>query len=88
MYISDDGSKDAYLRTFEKMGWMSLPFEQQATKLQLKKMFGINGIPHLHVVSAHDGRAVEEDASDLIQPDNCVEIYSGWLKKLVASSCE
>lgn len=48
-------------------------------------MLGINGIPHLHVVEAQSGKTVAEDASDSIHPDNFVEIYTGWLKSLVAS---
>lgn len=47
-------------------------------------MFGINGIPHLHVVEAHTGETLAEDASDQIQPETFVEVYSGWLKRLVA----
>jgi len=69
VFISDDGSKEAFLRNYQDMSWLALPYEQQETKLQLKKMFGINGIPHLHVVSAHNGQPIEFDASDLIQPN-------------------
>lgn len=84
VYISDDGSKEAFNRTYDTMGWLATPFEKQDAKLQLKKMFGINGIPHLHVVEAHTGQTLAEDASDQIQPETFVEVYSGWLKRLVA----
>ncbi len=84
VYISDDGSKEAFLRTYATMGWLALPYEHQDAKLQLKKMLGINGIPHLHVVAAHSGQTIAEDASDMVHPDNYVEVYSGWLKTLVA----
>jgi hypothetical protein len=47
-------------------------------------MLGINGIPHLHVVAAHSGQTIAEDASDMVHPDNYVEVYSSWLKTLVA----
>jgi hypothetical protein len=65
------------------MSWFAVPYENQETKLQLKKMLGINGIPHLHVVEAHSGKTIAEDASDQIHPDNYQEVYSGWLKSLV-----
>lgn len=66
VFISDDCSKEAFQRNYSSMTWMALPYEQQDTKLKLKKMFGINGIPHLHVVSAQNGHTLLEDASDLI----------------------
>lgn len=33
VYISDDGSKEAFDRTYETMGWLALPYELQENKL-------------------------------------------------------
>ena len=34
------------------MPWLALPYEFEEIKIELKRKFGINGIPHFIVLSA------------------------------------
>ena len=63
------------------MPWFALPYDQVDIKMSLKKLCGINGIPHLMICSVKEGTILQEDASELLQEDP-EKLYEYWLKKL------
>ena len=63
------------------MPWSALHFDKTEIKMNLKKLAGINGIPHLLILDAKKGEVIEEDASDLIN-DEPQELYKVWLHRL------
>ena len=81
VFISDDGDQDAFGRNFNLMPWAALQFDKTEIKMNLKKIAGINGIPHLLILAAYNGEVIEEDASDLIN-DEPQELYKKWLHRL------
>ena len=69
VFVSDDGNFNAFMKNFALMPWFALPYQKEDIKLDLKKLCGINGIPHLMILSGIDGSILVEDASKEILGD-------------------
>ena len=59
--ISDDKASKAYEQHFADMPWAALPFHDHGRKEEIKKLFGVNGIPALVVLSFPDCLVITDD---------------------------
>ena len=75
--ISDDRSQQAYERHLADMPWAALPFHESGRRDEIKKLFGINGIPALVVLSYPDCLVITDDGvSDVYKRGS--EAWAGW----------
>lgn len=65
IFISSDRDENSFKEYFSKMPWLSIPFADLETKKSLKKLFNVNGIPHLVVLDAK-GKVSTEEGVDLV----------------------
>ena len=59
--ISDDKTHKAYEAHFAQMPWVALPFQETQRKDEIKKLFGVNGIPALVVLGYPDCLVITDD---------------------------
>ncbi|KAK9155715.1 hypothetical protein Sjap_003195 [Stephania japonica] len=64
IFISIDRDKSGYLKCFQSMPWVALPFEDETTK-SLLKYFNIQGIPTLIIIGP-DGKTVTREGRNLV----------------------
>ena len=83
VFISDDGNEEAFERNFKIMpDFFALPYRDRERKMELKKTIGINGIPHLWVLSAKSGHTIYPDGGDQLAGELPRELYQKWLLHL------
>ena len=75
--ISDDKTIKAYEAHVATMPWLALPFQERQRKDDMKKLFGVNGIPALVVLGYPDCLVVTEDgAGDIFKRGN--DAWTDW----------
>ena len=75
--ISDDRSQQAYEQHFAAMPWAALPYPERERKDEIKKLFGINGIPALVILSYPDCLVITDDGvGDLYKRG--ADLWADW----------
>ena len=57
----------------------ALPYNDQERKMEMKKAIGINGIPHLWILSGQTGYTLYTDGGDQLAGELPRELYQKWL---------
>lgn len=68
IFASSDRDEASFKEYFAEMPWLSLKYEDRATKEKLSKLFGVNGIPSLHILE-HDGTVINNSGRGAVGGD-------------------
>ena len=78
LFVSLDGSHDAFLRNFKDMKWLGVSMNEDQRISALKQKFGVNGVPTL-VITKPNGDLISYDGRKDIQDG--AEALNSWEKK-------
>merc|ERR1711998_772481 len=68
IFASSDRDEDSFSEYFAEMPWLALKYEDRATKEKLSKIFGVSGIPSLHILE-HDGTIINNSGRGAVGGD-------------------
>ena len=78
LFVSLDGSHDAFLRNFKEMPWLGVSMNEDQRISALKQKFGVNGVPTL-VITKPNGDLISYDGRKDIQDG--AEALNSWENK-------
>jgi len=68
IFASSDRDEAAFKEYFGEMPWLALKYEDREAKEKLSKLFGVNGIPSLHILE-HDGTVINNSGRGAVGGD-------------------
>merc|ERR1712054_438476 len=68
IFASSDRDEGAFKEYFGEMPWLALPYSERDAKEKLSKIFGVSGIPSLHIVE-HDGTVINNSGRSAVGAD-------------------
>ena len=80
LFVSLDGSHDAFLRNFKEMKWLGVSMNEDQRISALKQKFGVNGVPTL-VITKPNGDLISYDGRTDIQ-EGADNALAAWDKKV------
>jgi thiol-disulfide isomerase/thioredoxin len=64
--VSTDRDPESFDEYFAKMPWLALPYDRRELATDLNRLYEVNGIPTLVLVSPKDGAVVTADGTDAV----------------------
>merc|ERR1711988_658254 len=68
IFVSSDRDEHSFKEYFGEMPWLALPYSDRAAKEKLSKIFGVEGIPSLHIIE-HDGSVINNNGRSAVGGD-------------------
>jgi len=68
IFASSDRDEASFKEYHAEMPWLALPYADRKAKEALSKVFGVNGIPSLHIVE-HDGTVINNSGRGAVGGD-------------------
>jgi len=68
IFASSDRDEASFKEYFNDMPWLALKYEDREAKDKLSKVFGVNGIPSLHIIE-HDGTVINNSGRGAVGGD-------------------
>jgi len=68
IFASSDRDEASFKEYFGEMPWLALKYEDRQAKEKLSKIFGVNGIPSLHIIE-HDGTVINNSGRGAVGGD-------------------
>jgi len=68
IFASSDRDEASFKEYFGEMPWLALKYEDREAKEKLSKVFGVNGIPSLHILE-HDGTIINNSGRGAVGGD-------------------
>merc|ERR1712159_739902 len=68
IFASSDRDEASFNEYFGEMPWLALKYEDRELKEKLSKIFGVNGIPSLHIIE-HDGTVINNSGRGAVGGD-------------------
>lgn len=61
VYVSGDKNPDQFNEYYSHMPWLAFPFRDERIKSIIAK-FPVKGVPRLYILSAKDGKVIDNNA--------------------------
>jgi len=68
IFASSDRDESSFKEYFAEMPWLALPYADRERKEKLSKVFGVSGIPSLHIIE-HDGAVINNSGRGAVGGD-------------------
>ena len=77
VFVSIDGSMEAFKRNFADMPWLAINFDDEAQVNNIKQRYGVNGIPCLVIVDPTTQALITYDGrKDIVKdPSSCMAAW-------------
>uniref|UniRef100_A0A2K1YPP0 protein-disulfide reductase n=1 Tax=Populus trichocarpa TaxID=3694 RepID=A0A2K1YPP0_POPTR len=67
VFISSDGDDESFNTYFSEMPWLAIPFSDTETRLRLKEVFEVRGIPHLVIFDTNGKVSCDDGVSTVME---------------------
>jgi nucleoredoxin len=67
VFISSDGDDESFNTYFSEMPWFAIPFSDTETRLRLKEVFEVRGIPHLVIFDTNGKVSCDDGVSTVME---------------------